>query len=69
MPGSSRMPVSLRNTFAVKKGASSNSQLLALNIDLYVPRILRPTLYAIPNALYITMLIILSSFNCTDSAM
>ncbi|KAM3074306.1 Dihydrosphingosine phosphate lyase [Clarireedia jacksonii] len=34
MPGSSRMPVSLRNTFTVKKGSSSSSQLLALNIDL-----------------------------------
>ncbi|TVY26613.1 Sphingosine-1-phosphate lyase [Lachnellula hyalina] len=34
MPGSSRMPVSLRNTFTVKKGGSS-SQLLALNIDLF----------------------------------
>ncbi|RDW62781.1 putative sphingosine-1-phosphate lyase [Coleophoma crateriformis] len=33
MPGSSRMPVSLRNSFTVKKGGSS-SQLLALNIDL-----------------------------------
>jgi len=28
------MPVSLRNTFTVKKGSSSSSQLLALNIDL-----------------------------------
>ncbi|KAI9644176.1 Dihydrosphingosine phosphate lyase [Ciborinia camelliae] len=34
MPGSSRMPVSLRNSFTVKKGSSSGSQLLALNIDL-----------------------------------
>ncbi|KAH8687861.1 pyridoxal phosphate-dependent transferase [Tricladium varicosporioides] len=34
MPGSSRMPVSLRNTFSVKKGGSS-SQLLSLNIDLF----------------------------------
>ncbi|TGO40492.1 hypothetical protein BHYA_0036g00250 [Botrytis hyacinthi] len=34
MPGSSRMPVSLRNSFTVKKGSSSSSQLLALNIDL-----------------------------------
>ncbi|KAL3422418.1 hypothetical protein PVAG01_06574 [Phlyctema vagabunda] len=33
MPGSSRMPVSLRNSFTVKKGGSS-SQLLALNIDI-----------------------------------
>ncbi|KAI9735724.1 MAG: hypothetical protein M1818_006332 [Claussenomyces sp. TS43310] len=33
MPGSSRMPISLRNSFGTKK-ASSNSALLALNIDL-----------------------------------
>ncbi|KAH8587583.1 pyridoxal phosphate-dependent transferase [Bisporella sp. PMI_857] len=33
MPGTSRMPVSLRNTFAAKK-TSSNGQLLSLNIDL-----------------------------------
>ncbi|TAQ84097.1 hypothetical protein B7494_g7582 [Chlorociboria aeruginascens] len=33
MPGSSRMPVSLRNSFTAKKGGS-RSQLLALNIDL-----------------------------------
>ncbi|EPE27288.1 PLP-dependent transferase [Glarea lozoyensis ATCC 20868] len=34
MPGSSRMPVSLRNSLSLKKGGS-NSQLLALNIDLF----------------------------------
>ncbi|KAG0652936.1 Sphingosine-1-phosphate lyase [Hyphodiscus hymeniophilus] len=34
MPGTSRMPVSLRNSFTVKK-ASSKSQLLSLNIDLF----------------------------------
>ncbi|KUJ18279.1 PLP-dependent transferase [Mollisia scopiformis] len=34
MPGTSRMPVSLRNTFTLKKGSSS-SQLLSLNIDLF----------------------------------
>ncbi|PMD23619.1 PLP-dependent transferase [Hyaloscypha hepaticicola] len=34
MPGTSRMPVSLRNSFTVKKGSSS-SQLLSLNIDLF----------------------------------
>ncbi|CZR52981.1 probable sphingosine-1-phosphate lyase [Phialocephala subalpina] len=33
MPGTSRMPVSLRNTFTMKK-SSSSSQLLSLNIDL-----------------------------------
>ncbi|KAG9229867.1 pyridoxal phosphate-dependent transferase [Amylocarpus encephaloides] len=34
MPGSSRMPVSLRNSFALQKGRSS-SQLLSLNVDLF----------------------------------
>ena len=42
MPGSSRMPVSLRNTFTVKK-RSSNTQLLALNIDLYVNILIVPS--------------------------
>jgi hypothetical protein len=40
MPGTSRMPVSLRNTFAAKKGSSSG-QLLSLNIDLYVSSLAR----------------------------
>ena len=36
MPGSSRLPVSLRDTFNARK-SSANGQLVALNIDVYAP--------------------------------
>jgi sphinganine-1-phosphate aldolase len=36
MPGSSRLPVSLRDTFNAARKSSANGQLLALNIDMYV---------------------------------
>lgn len=36
MPGSSRLPVSLRETFNARK-SSARGQLVALNIDVYVP--------------------------------
>lgn len=36
MPGSSRLPVSLRDTFNARKG-SANGQLVALNIQVYAP--------------------------------
>jgi hypothetical protein len=38
MPGSSRLPVSLRDAFGAHK-ASARGQLIALNLDLYVPDI------------------------------
>lgn len=35
MPGSSRLPVSLRETFQAQRRATPRSQLLALNLDMY----------------------------------
>lgn len=35
MPGSSRIPVSLRDTFQAQRRAVPRSQLLALNLDMY----------------------------------
>ena len=37
MPGSSRLPVSLRDTFNARKN-SANGQLVAFNIDVYALR-------------------------------
>jgi len=37
MPGSSRLPVSLRDTFNARK-ATAQGQLVALNFDMYVQK-------------------------------
>jgi sphinganine-1-phosphate aldolase len=38
MPGSSRLPVSLRDTFNARK-SSAKGQLIALNIDVYASQV------------------------------
>jgi hypothetical protein len=37
MPGSSRLPVSLRDTFNAARQSSAKGQLVALNLEVYAP--------------------------------